>query len=86
MMHWNHVSDGGGAEGPGSAEVCQSVAGTAALPDHAQAGAQRPAVLQGATAQEEDRGAGKEKRWEVTNFFFDNVKVYVPNAKQAGLE
>lgn len=54
------VSDGRGAEGPGSAEVCQSVAGTPPLPDHAQAGAQRPAVLQSAAAQEEARGAGEE--------------------------
>lgn len=55
-----HISDGGGAKSPGPAEVCPSVAGAAALSNHAPAGAQCSAVLQGAAAQEEDRGAGKD--------------------------
>lgn len=50
------------------------MAGTAALPDHAQVGAQRPAVLPGATAQEEDRGAGKEKTYlGSSNLFFERL-------------
>lgn len=53
-LTFSEFSDGGGAKGPGSAEVRQSMAGTAEISNHASSGAQCSAVLQGAAAQEED--------------------------------
>ena len=47
-------SDGGGAEGPGPAEVRPGLAGPPPLSDHEAAGHQRPAVLPRAEPQEED--------------------------------
>lgn len=47
-------SDDRGAKSPGSTEVCKSMAGTAAISNHASAGSQCSALLQSAAAQEED--------------------------------
>lgn len=45
----NYV-DGGGAQSPGSTEVCPGLAGASPLPDHAPTRPKRAALLQGPAA------------------------------------